>query len=100
MFFSPYFLSSFFFFTPSFIFFVVRAFDACFCLVTASQLGVAGEAFFVERVHDRPRRDLVTSPLSSPLRDGHEGDGETGSAGRGGGNRQWEESAGQDDWES
>ncbi|CAM9881531.1 unnamed protein product, partial [Choristocarpus tenellus] len=31
------------------------------------KLGAAGEAFFVERVHNPLRRDLVTSPLSSPL---------------------------------
>eukprot|EP00752_Nemacystus_decipiens_P002350 g2220.t1 len=62
------------------------------------KLGVAGEAFFVERVHNPLRRDLVTSPLSSPLREGQEGGAEDG--GGGGGGRQWEESAGQDDWES
>ncbi|CAM9647090.1 unnamed protein product [Scytosiphon promiscuus] len=31
------------------------------------KLGAAGEAFFVERVHNPLRRDLATSPLSSPL---------------------------------
>lgn len=67
-----------------------------------SQLGAAGEAFFVERVHNPLRRDLVTSPLSSPLREGQEGGAEAGGGdgGGGGGGRPWEESAGQDDWES
>ncbi|CAM9675345.1 unnamed protein product, partial [Discosporangium mesarthrocarpum] len=31
------------------------------------KLGAAGEAFFVERVHNPLRQDLVTSPLTSPL---------------------------------
>ncbi|CAN0109720.1 unnamed protein product [Pylaiella littoralis] len=59
------------------------------------KLGAAGEAFFVERVHSPLRKDLATSPLSSPLRGGQEGQ----EAGAGGG-RQWEDSTGQDDWES
>lgn len=72
-------------------------------LVGWAQLGAAGEAFFVERVHNPLRRDLVTSPLSSPLREGQgggEGTGSGGAAAGDGAGRQWEESAGQDDWES
>ena len=76
----------------------IFAYFVLFCFVGWAQLGAAGEAFFVERVHNPPRRDLVTSPLSSPLREGQEGGAEAG--GGGGGGRQWEESAGQDDWES
>lgn len=51
------------------------------------QLGAAGEAFFVERVHIPVRRDLVTSPLSSPIHSNEQGSN-------------WDESAAQDDWES
>ncbi|CAN0030703.1 unnamed protein product, partial [Ectocarpus fasciculatus] len=66
------------------------------------QLGAAGEAFFVERVHNPLRRDLATSPLTSPLREGRiDREAADNNGGRGGGG-QWEEeeSGAQDDWES
>lgn len=66
-------------------------------VLSFSKLGAAGEAFFVERVHNPLRRDLATSPLSSPLRDGQEVQEEAGAVD---GGRQWEDSTGQDDWES
>ena len=52
---------------------------------------MAGEAFFVERVHSTLRRDLATSPISSPLH-GEDGHGEE--------RQQWKEATVQDDWES
>ncbi|CBJ48752.1 Lipn N [Ectocarpus siliculosus] len=63
------------------------------------KLGAAGEAFFVERVHNPLRRDLATSPLTSPLREGRiDADAPDNNGGAGG---QWDEESGaQDDWES
>ncbi|CAM9556983.1 unnamed protein product, partial [Ectocarpus sp. 13 AM-2016] len=63
------------------------------------KLGAAGEAFFVERVHNPLRRDLATSPLASPLPEGRiDAEAADSNGDRGG---QWDEESGaQDNWES